>query len=331
MSTNQQNSSVENIAGPVLVLFAVLALVLGLTLSSNQRINSAASESTTAATEEVAQGVETAQPTEVAAVEPTPTEAAVEQARPTLASLDVAMASQYDEATVATGRAQYLINCSACHGPDGRGIIGLGKNLIESEFVHGQNDEDLLAFIIVGRQPWDEGNTTGIAMPGRGGNPALSDDTIRAIIAFVRTETLNAGGGVAPVAQDATPEPTPAPTESSAADTSSTEAAEWAPPVPVSENFVVPERAFDPAFAYAFSCAGCHGLQGEGVANLGPALADGALFSAGDADGLVDFINTGRPLANPNVEFPHPPQGGYPTLSEENIRELVDYLLGNMR
>jgi disulfide bond formation protein DsbB len=34
---------------------------------------------------------------------------------------------------------------------------------------------------------WDPLNTTGIDMPGKGGNPALTDDNILAIIAYLRT------------------------------------------------------------------------------------------------------------------------------------------------
>lgn len=78
--------------------------------------------------------------------------------------------------------------CSACHGVDMRGVNGLGKDLIDSEFVTSLSDADLLTFIINGRALWDAANTTGIPMPPRGGNPSLSDDDIRAIIAYLRAE-----------------------------------------------------------------------------------------------------------------------------------------------
>src|SRR5262249_38319697 len=44
-----------------------------------------------------------------------------------------------------------------------------------------------LDFVKVGRQPWDPLNTTKVQMPPRGGNPMLSDDDLRDIIAYVRT------------------------------------------------------------------------------------------------------------------------------------------------
>lgn len=77
--------------------------------------------------------------------------------------------------------------CSACHGPDAMGIEGLGKQLVASEFVQSQSDDELVAFIIVGRPADHPDNTTGVAMLPRGGNPALSDDDLYDIAAFVRS------------------------------------------------------------------------------------------------------------------------------------------------
>jgi disulfide bond formation protein DsbB len=87
----------------------------------------------------------------------------------------------------ATGQTLFTQTCSACHGPTGEGIQGLGKNLVASDFVAGQTDDQLLSFIKVGRGPTDPLNTTGIAMPPKGGNPALSDEDLQNIIVFLRT------------------------------------------------------------------------------------------------------------------------------------------------
>ncbi|MEZ4666322.1 MAG: cytochrome c [Anaerolineae bacterium] len=95
-------------------------------------------------------------------------------------------AVNYDPALVAQGQQLFTL-CSACHGPDAKGLPKLGKNLVESEFVHSLSDEELLTFVKTGRPLWDALNTTGIDMPPKGGNPALTDDEIRAIIAYVRT------------------------------------------------------------------------------------------------------------------------------------------------
>jgi disulfide bond formation protein DsbB len=87
----------------------------------------------------------------------------------------------------AAGQTLFTQTCSACHGPGGEGIQGLGKNLTTSEFVIGQTDADLIGFIKVGRGPTDPLNTTGIAMPPKGGNPALNDVDLQNIVAYMRT------------------------------------------------------------------------------------------------------------------------------------------------
>ena len=91
----------------------------------------------------------------------------------------------------AHGEELFAGTCSACHAPDGTGIEGLGKNLTTSEFSAGQTDAQLLAFIKVGRSTSDSLNTTGIDMPPKGGNPALSDEDLNDIVTFLRTIHTN--------------------------------------------------------------------------------------------------------------------------------------------
>ena len=95
-----------------------------------------------------------------------------------------AMVSQGDPQA---GEIKYNEVCIACHGPSGSGIEGLGKPFTTSEFIHGQTDEALLAFVKVGRPISDPANTTGVDMPPKGGNPALTDEQILDIIAYIRT------------------------------------------------------------------------------------------------------------------------------------------------
>jgi disulfide bond formation protein DsbB len=82
----------------------------------------------------------------------------------------------------------YQQTCAACHGADSKGRPNLGKDLTASEFVNSQSDQALLAFIKQGRMPNDGGNTTGVPMPPKGGNPALTDEQILEIIAYIRTQ-----------------------------------------------------------------------------------------------------------------------------------------------
>ncbi len=85
------------------------------------------------------------------------------------------------------GKELFLGTCAACHGPDAKGVPGLGKDLTASAFVRQQTDAQLLAFIKKGRPATDPANTTGVDMPPKGGNPALTDQDLADIIAFIRT------------------------------------------------------------------------------------------------------------------------------------------------
>ena len=85
------------------------------------------------------------------------------------------------------GKQLYLQTCSACHGPDAKGLPNLGKDLTASQFVKSKTDQELLEFVKVGRPAGDPLNTTGVAMPPKGGNPALTDEDILNIIAYIRT------------------------------------------------------------------------------------------------------------------------------------------------
>ncbi|HET6350384.1 MAG TPA: c-type cytochrome [Candidatus Krumholzibacteria bacterium] len=85
------------------------------------------------------------------------------------------------------GAALFVQYCSACHGPDAKGLKGLGKDLTHNEFIKGMTDEQFLAYVNAGRTVDDPRNTTGVPMPPKGGNPALKDQEIMHIIAHVRT------------------------------------------------------------------------------------------------------------------------------------------------
>lgn len=97
-----------------------------------------------------------------------------------------------DEPAEASGNATagaelYKGTCAACHGPDAKGLPNLGKDLTSSEFVSANSDQELLAFVKEGRPADHPDNTTGVAMLPKGGNPALTDQDILDIIAYVRS------------------------------------------------------------------------------------------------------------------------------------------------
>lgn len=99
------------------------------------------------------------------------------------------------------GRKLYLGTCMSCHGARGEGLPGQGKALLDNEFIGSLDDSKLLAFLKVGRQPWDPQNTTKVQMPPRGGNPMLTDDNLRDVVAHLRT--LQKGSKAAPSAEAA--------------------------------------------------------------------------------------------------------------------------------
>ena len=119
------------------------------------------------------------------AVDTTPAEKAANLAPTAPAEVEAASA-QPAKGDPAAGQALFA-SCAACHGPTGEGIPGLGKDLTNSEFVSGKTDGELISFIKVGRDPSDPLNTTGIAMPPKGGNPALSDEDLFNIVAYLRS------------------------------------------------------------------------------------------------------------------------------------------------
>ncbi len=80
-----------------------------------------------------------------------------------------------------------FITCAGCHGPEGKGVEGLGKDMTTSQWIKSQTDEQLLAFLKTGRPASDPLNTTGVDMPPKGGNPALTDAQLLDIIAYIHS------------------------------------------------------------------------------------------------------------------------------------------------
>jgi disulfide bond formation protein DsbB len=98
------------------------------------------------------------------------------------ASPETALASESPD-----GEALFMVTCPSCHGADAKGVQGLGKDMTTSAFIKGLSDAELVEFIKLGRPVDDPLNTTGIPMPAKGLNMALSDDEILAIVKFIRS------------------------------------------------------------------------------------------------------------------------------------------------
>lgn len=145
-----------------------------------------ATEGVTAAEEVTATEAVTATE-EVTATDATTTAAAA----PALPNVSMTMPAGLQPGDAAAGKAVFGTLCFACHGPEGKGIQGLGKDMTTSEFIAGKSDEELFAFVRTGRPIDDPLNTTGVAMPPSGGLPNLSDQDLTNIIAFIRTIHVN--------------------------------------------------------------------------------------------------------------------------------------------
>jgi mono/diheme cytochrome c family protein len=85
------------------------------------------------------------------------------------------------------GKTVFASTCSACHGPDGKGVPSLGKDLTSSTFVKGMNDDQFLDFLKKGRPATDPANTTKVDMPPKGGNASFTDQDLYDVIAYVRS------------------------------------------------------------------------------------------------------------------------------------------------
>jgi len=150
---------------PAMILLVFLGVVLALMLAGQPRLAAQARPTAVLTATEVAV-LPTAVPAEVQTI-------------------------VYDPASVSAGETLIMGTCSACHGMNARGVPGLGKDLLDSPFIDGLTDAALHDFIVVGRTAFDPLNTTGVTMPEYGGNPALTDQNLYDLIAYMRVNAVN--------------------------------------------------------------------------------------------------------------------------------------------
>jgi mono/diheme cytochrome c family protein len=75
--------------------------------------------------------------------------------------------------------------CSACHGPDGKGIPSLGADLTDGKWIHSKGSYDEIVKQIIAGVTADK-STTGVVMPPKGGT-TITDAQVKAIAAYVWT------------------------------------------------------------------------------------------------------------------------------------------------
>lgn len=90
----------------------------------------------------------------------------------------------------AAGKAIYLQTCIACHGANGKGALPGVIDFTAADGPLSKPDEQLAQSIRDGVA------TPGVplSMPAKGGLPALTDEQIQSIIAYLRSEFGSRGG-----------------------------------------------------------------------------------------------------------------------------------------
>ena len=213
-----------------------------------------------------------------------------------------------DVGTAAHGRDLFATACIACHGADGTGVKGLGRNLVNSDFVALQSDEQMLQFLQVGR------TNVNPAMPARGGREDLTDADLRDIVTYLR-------GVQDPRRMPELPEMVL--TVAPATESEKAEALELA-----GGDEELAEYIASGSKLYANTCIACHGAGGVGIKGNGKALAANEFIASLDDDSLLAFIQKGRDPSDPKntTGVGMPPKGGNPALSEDDLLDIIAYL-----
>jgi mono/diheme cytochrome c family protein len=207
----------------------------------------------------------------------------------------------------ARGRDLFATSCIACHGSEGKGLDGLGLNLVESDFVARQTDTQLAQFIAVGRPA-----AKPVAMPPKGGRDDLTDDDLRHITVYLR--------GL----QDPRRMPNlPAMAATGPSDTQKTAVLAAAGGDAELAGYIA---SGDKLFHTV--CIACHGKAGAGIQGNGKALAANQFIGSLDDDSLLAFLKQGRAPTDPGntTGIQMPPKGGNPALSDDDLLDIIAYV-----
>ncbi|MFO0895348.1 MAG: c-type cytochrome [Phycisphaerales bacterium] len=242
-----------------------------------------------------------------------------------------------DATVVARGRMAFLTTCASCHGPEGRGMKGLGKDLVTSEFAASRDDSSLVAFLKVGRAANDPLNTTGVLMPPKGGAAQLADSDLADIVAFIRVlhdprrvapdELAAAEAAMAAAEQRAAEARRAARLAAAASAGSGAGAVQQGSAAPAVQD-EDPEWISFGREAFVASCSSCHGPDAKGIKGSGKDLTTSEFVAAQSEEALIAFVKKGRPSGDPlnTTKVDMPPKGGNPALSDEKLEAIASYL-----
>lgn len=213
------------------------------------------------------------------------------------------------EASGDVGKATYDKVCFACHA---QGIAGAPKygDMAAWEARLEKGADALHHNAIAG--------FTGSAgmMPPKGGNPALSDDEVKAAVDYMLAAV---GGGAAAATEPAASEGAPA-TEAAPAATDEAPAAAAAEPAAetASADNARGKEVYDAA------CFVCHTPGAAGAPKFGDATAWAPRIEKGK-DTLYHSAINGF-MGNAGMM---PPKGGRPDFSDDDVKAAVDYMVAN--
>lgn len=219
---------------------------------------------------------------------------------PALPVLDLALATH--------GRDLFVTTCAWCHGEDAKGKPGMGMDLVQSDFVAGKSDPQLVDFLSEGRP-----DAKPMAMPPKGGQPDLKDSDLAAIATYVRG--LQDPRRM-PVLPAMVINKAPSAEQLAAATAAAGGDAELA-------GYIASGNKL-----FHQSCVACHGKEGVGIAGNGKALAKNEFVTSLNDDALLEFIQKGRSPSDPKntTGIQMPPKGGNPALSEDDLLDIIAYL-----
>jgi mono/diheme cytochrome c family protein len=104
------------------------------------------------------------------------------------AAANMALPAGVTSAMVSAGAALFPTQiCASCHGPDGRGLEGLGPNLTDAMWLNSDGTyEAIVQTIMTGVQ---EPKSVPVMMPAKGGNAALTDSQVRELAAWIYSQS----------------------------------------------------------------------------------------------------------------------------------------------
>jgi mono/diheme cytochrome c family protein len=89
-----------------------------------------------------------------------------------------------DQAMVQAGSAMFATSvCTACHGPQGGGVQGVGPNLTDQTWLNVDGSYESIVQVITNGVMEPKESAT--PMPPKGGNVALTDEQVRQLAAYV--------------------------------------------------------------------------------------------------------------------------------------------------